>query len=442
MKKILVLGAGMVSRPMIQYLLDQPDFHVSMASRTVSKAEQMIDGHPQGEAFSLDVNDDKKVEDFVSKADIVVSLLPYTYHVKVAEMCIKHKKQMITTSYVSDAMKALDKKAKSAGILILNECGLDPGIDHMSAMRIIHDIEKKKGKVVSFRSTTGALPSHEANNNPFGYKFSWSPRGVLLASRNAAKWLENGAEISIPGEQLFENYSLQDVKGVGTFENYPNRNSVPYKDIYGLKDAKTVYRGTFRMTGWCETLKNIVALGWLSEELPKGFTGKTYGDLTRQLIGAKPKDNLPLTTALFLGLKPYSAVIKRLEWLGLFGNEPLPKDKNNPLDYLNTLTLQKMSMGEHERDMVVMHHEFIAEYPSKKEYVTSTLVDYGIPDGDTSVARTVALPAAIAVKMILKKEINMTGVHIPVIPEIYNPILDELEGMGIKFKEKTEPLKN
>jgi saccharopine dehydrogenase (NADP+, L-glutamate forming) len=438
MKKILVLGAGMVSRPMIQYLLDQPDYHVIMASRTVSKAEQMIDGHPQGEAFSLDVNDDKKVEDFVSKADVVVSLLPYTYHVKVAEMCIKHKKQMITTSYVSDAMKALDKKAKAAGILILNECGLDPGIDHMSAMRIIHDIEKNKGKVVSFRSTTGALPSHEANNNPFGYKFSWSPRGVLLASRNAAKWLEDGKEISIPGEKLFENYSLQDVKGIGTFENYPNRNSVPYKGIYGLKDATTVYRGTFRMTGWCETLRNIVALGWLSEELPKGFSGKTYGDLTRHLIGAKPKDNLPFTTALYLGLKPYSAVIKRLEWLGLFSNAPLPKDKDNPLDYLNVLTLKKMSMAKHERDMVVMHHEFIAEYPSKKEYVTSTLVDYGIPDGDTSVARTVALPAAIAVKMILKKEINMTGVHIPVIPEIYNPILDELEEMGIKFEEKTE----
>jgi len=442
MEKILVLGAGMVSRPMIQYLLDQPDFHVIMASRTVSKAEHMIDGHPQGEAFSLDVNDDKKVEDFVSKADVVVSLLPYTYHVKVAEMCITDKKHMITTSYVSDAMRALDEKAKNAGILILNECGLDPGIDHMSAMRIIHDIEKNKGKVVSFRSTTGALPSHEANSNPFGYKFSWSPRGVLLASRNAARWLEDGKEISIPGEQLFENYSLQDIKGVGTFENYPNRNSVPYKDIYGLKNATTVYRGTFRMTGWCETLRSIVALGWLNEELPTGFSGKTYGDLTRQLIGAKPKDNLPFTTALYLGLKPYSAIIKRLEWLGLFGDMLLPKDKNNPLDYLNTLTLQKMSMGEHERDMVVMHHEFIAEYPSKKEYVTSTLVDYGIPDGDTSVARTVALPAAIAVKMILKKEINMTGVHIPVIPEIYNPILDELEDMGIKFEEKTEILKN
>jgi saccharopine dehydrogenase-like NADP-dependent oxidoreductase len=438
MKNILVLGAGMVSRPMIQYLLDQPDYHVVMASRTVSKAEKMINKHPQGEAFSLDVNDDKKVEEFVSQTDVVVSLLPYTYHVKIAEMCIRHKKQMITTSYVSDAMKNLDKKAKNAGILILNECGLDPGIDHMSAMRIIHDIEQKKGKVISFRSTTGALPSLEANTNPFGYKFSWSPRGVLLASRNASKWLEHGKEISIPGEQLFENYFLQDIKGVGTFENYPNRNSVPYKDIYGLHDAKTVYRGTFRMTGWCETLRCIVALGWLSEEPPTGFSGKTYGDLTRHLIGAKPKDTLSNATAVYLGLKLYSAVIKRLEWLGLFGNEPLPKDKDNPLDYLNVLTLQKMSMGDHERDMVLMHHEFIAEYPGKKEYITSTLVDYGIPDGDTSVARTVALPAAIAVKMILQKKINITGVHIPVLPKIYNPILDELEEMGIKFNEKTE----
>ncbi|KYK20942.1 saccharopine dehydrogenase [Thermoplasmatales archaeon SM1-50] len=440
MKKILVLGAGMVSRPMIRYLLNHPDFQVIMASRTVRKAEQIIDGDAHGEAYSLDVTDDKKVEDFISKADIVVSLLPYTYHVKVAEMCISYKKHMVTTSYVSDAMHTLDKKARDAGILILNECGLDPGIDHMSAMRIIHDIKKNKGRIISFKSTTGALPAHEANNNPFGYKFSWSPRGVLLASRNAAKWLENGKEISIPGEQLFENYYLQDITGVGTFENYPNRNSLPYKDIYGLEHARTVYRGTFRMTGWCETLRTIATLGWLSEELPKGFTGKTYGDLTRYFIGTKSLDSLPQITAKHLGLKPYAAVIKRFEWLGLFGDEPLPKEKNTPLDYLNVLTLQKMSMGKQERDMIVMHHEFIAEYSTKKEYVTSTLVDYGIPNGDTSVARTVALPSAIAVKMILNKQITLTGVHIPVIPEIYNPILDELKDFGIIFTEKTTPL--
>jgi len=435
---ILVLGAGMVSRPLVRYLLDQPGFSVTMATRTVSKAEKIINDHPSGVAQTLDVHDDAKLEQLVSESDIVVSLLPYVFHVKVAEMCIKHMKHLVTTSYVSDAMRALDKKAKDAGVLFLNECGLDPGIDHMSAMRIIHDVETNGGQVISFRSTTGALPSHEANNNPFGYKFSWSPRGVLLASRNAARWLENDKEVSISGEQLFENYVLQDVPGVGTFENYPNRNSLPYKDIYGLKNAKTVYRGTFRMTGWCETLRNIVALDWLSEDPIKGFSGKTYGDLTRHFIGAGPDDDLPKATAKFLGLESYSTIIKRLEWLGLFSDEPLPENRENPLDYLNVLTLKKMSLGKHERDMVIMHHEFIVEYPSKKELITSTLVDYGIPNGDTSVARTVGLPAAIAVKMILGGDIHMTGAHIPVIPEIYNPILNELEDMGIKFDEKTE----
>lgn len=437
---ILVLGAGMVSRPLVRYLLDQPGFSVLMASRTVSKAEKIINGHPDGKAISLDVSDDALLEKLVSESDIVVSLLPYTFHVKVANLCIKHKKHLVTTSYVSDNMKALDEKAKDAGVLFLNECGLDPGIDHMSAMRIIHDVETNGGRVISFRSTTGALPSHEANNNPFGYKFSWAPRGVLLASRNAARWLENGKEISIPGEQLFENYILQNVPGVGTFENYPNRNSLPYKDIYGLKDAKTVYRGTFRMTGWCETLRNIVALGWLSEDPIKGFSGKTYGDMTRKLINVQPSDNIIEATAKFLDLETYSAVIKRLEWLGLFSDELLPDDRDNPLDYLNMLTLNKMKLDKSEKDMIVMHHEFIAEYPSKKEYITSTLVDYGMPNGDSAIARTVGLPAAIAVKMILHGKIDLTGVHIPVIPEIYNPILDELEDIGIKFDEKTEIL--
>lgn len=440
MKKILVLGAGMVSRPLVRYLLDQPDYFVKMASRTVSKAEKIINSHERGEAETLNVSDEKQLEKLISESDVTVSFLPYTYHVKVAKLCIKHKKHLVTTSYVSDEMKKLDGQAKNARILLLNECGLDPGIDHMSAMRIIHDIETNGGKVISFRSTTGALPSHEANNNPFGYKFSWSPRGVLLASRNAAKWLENGKEVSIRGEKLFENYTIQDVPEAGSFENYPNRNSVPYKQIYGLKHATTVYRGTFRMTGWCETMRRIVALGWLGDKPVSGFSGKTYGDLTRKLIGAGSKDDLSQAVARFLGLKSYSAVIKRLEWLGLFSDEPLPDDRNNPLDYLNVLTLKKMSLKPEERDMVVMHHEFVAEYPSKKEYITSTLVDYGIPNGDSSVSRTVALPAAIAVKMILEEKIDNTGVHIPVIPEIYNPILDELEEMDIIFHEKTEIL--
>lgn len=437
-KTVLVLGAGMVSRPMIKYFFKKTNFNVVMASRTVEKVEKIISGNSKGKAIELDVKDDKLLEKLVSESDITVSLLPYTYHVKVAGYCIKHKKPMVTTSYVSDAMKALDEKAKDAGILILNECGLDPGIDHMSAMRVIHKVQEKGGKVTSFKSSTGALPSHEANNNPFGYKFSWAPRGVLLASKNPSKWLEDGKIKEYPGEQLFENYYIQDVSGVGSFENYPNRNSVPYKEIYGLKDARTVYRGTFRMTGWCETMRKIVALGWLSEEPLKNFKGKTYADVTRKLVDATLKDDLFKATAKFLGLNIYSTVIKRLEWLGLFSDEKLPSDKDNPLDYLNVLTLKKMILYENERDMIVMHHEFIAEYPSKKEYVTSTLVDYGILGDDSSVARTVSIPAAIAVKMMLEGKIKLTGVHIPVIPQIYNPILDELEGIGIKFKEEIQ----
>lgn len=438
--KILVLGAGLVSRPLVRYLLDTPGFSVTMASRTVSKAEKIINGHPNGTAIALNVTDDALLEKLVSESDLTVSLLPYTYHVKVANLCIKHKKHLITTSYVSDDMKALDEKAKDAGVIFLNECGLDPGIDHMSAMRVIHNVEKNGGRVVSFRSTTGALPAHEANNNPFGYKFSWSPRGVLLASRNSARWLEDGKEVSVPGEQLFENYTLQDVPGVGTFENYPNRDSIPYREIYGLKDAKTVYRGTFRMTGWCETMRKIVALGWLNDKPAEGFKGRTYGDLTRHLIGAKENEDLVKATSNFLGLETYSTVIKRLEWLGLLGDEKLPEDRDSPLDYLNVLTLSKMSLDKSERDMIIMHHEFIAEHPSKKEYITSTLVDYGVPNGDSAIARTVGFPAAIAVKMILHEQIDLTGVHIPVIPDIYNPILDELKENGIKFVEKSEIL--
>jgi len=437
-KKVLVLGAGMVSRPMIRYFFDKTDYHVTMASRTVSKAEKIIDEHPNGTAISLNVKDDAALEKLIVECNLAVSLLPYIYHPKVAELCIKHRKNMVTTSYVSDAMKALQSKAKDAGVIILNECGLDPGIDHMSAMRVIHDVEEKGGKVISFKSSTGALPSHEANTNPFGYKFSWAPRGVLLASKNPSKWLENGKIVSYPGEQLFENYYIQDVEGVGSFENYPNRDSVSYKEVYGLKDAHTVYRGTFRMTGWCETMRKIVTLGWLDEKTLKDFSGETYADLTRYLIGAGPDEDIIEATAKFLNLETYSAVIKRLEWLGLFDDKLLPKDKDNSLDYMNVLTLEKMLLGNDERDMIVMHHEFVADYPDKKEYITSTLLDYGIPNGDSSIARTVSIPAAIAVKMIIDGQIKLAGVHRPIIPEIYNSILNELKEIGIKFNEKTQ----
>ena len=436
MKKVLVLGAGLVAKPMVVYLLDR-GFQVTVASRTVSKAEALIEGHENGVAIPWTVDKEAELKQMVSEHDLSVSLLPPAFHVMVAKACLENNKPMVTTSYVSDAMKALDSEAKSKNLVFLNESGLDPGIDHMSAMKVIHGVEANGGKVISFRSTTGALQAFEANNNPFGYKFSWAPKGVLQASKNASKWLENGLICEYPGEELFENYRLEVVPDIGTFENYPNRDSVPYKEIYGLKDAQTVYRGTFRMTGWCETMRNIVALGWLGEEALPGFTGKTFEDATRHLIGKGHEGCLETAVAEFLGLKPYATVLKRLCWLGLFSDRPLPHDTDNPLDWMNVLTLERMALGDNERDMIVMHHEFVAEYPDRRELITSTFLDFGIIGGDTSIARTVSLPAAIAVRMVLEGKITEPGVHIPVSPGIYNPILDELSNIGINFKEVT-----
>ncbi len=441
MASVLVLGAGSVAPPLVKYLLDQENVNVTVASRTVSKAERIIAGHPNGTLLALTMDMDELLEELVSKHDVSVSLLPYTYHVKVARLCIKHKKHMVTTSYVSAEMKGLDAEARAAGIVILNEIGLDPGIDHMSAMKIINEVQGKGGIIKSFRSTTGALQAFEANNNPFGYKFSWAPRGVLLASKNASQWLENGQIRKYPGEQLFENYTIVDVPGVGAFENYPNRDSVPYKEIYGLKDAETVYRGTFRMTGWCETMRCVMATGWLGEKELENFAGTTYADVTKHLIGAPTDTDAEKATIDFLGLKHYSTVIKRLKWLGLFSDRTLPDGPNTPIDYLNVISLDKMKLGEGERDMIVMFHEFLTEYPDgKKERITSTFLDFGIPDGDTSIARTVGLPAAIGVKMIINGKITEPGVHMPVNRNIYEPVMAELETIGIKFDERYEAL--
>ncbi len=439
MKKVLVLGAGLVAKPMVVYLLEH-GFQVTVASRTVSKAEALIEGHENAKAIPWTVDKEAELNQLVAEHDLSVSLLPPAFHVMVAKTCLENNKPMVTTSYVSDAMKALDGEAKAKNLVLLNETGLDPGIDHMSAMKVIHGVEAKGGKVISFRSTTGALQAFEANNNPFGYKFSWAPKGVLQASKNASKWLENGQVREYPGEELFENYRMEVVPDIGTFENYPNRDSVPYKEIYGLKDAETVYRGTFRMTGWCETMRNIVALGWLGEEALPGFTGKTFADATRHLIGAGPDGCVEEATAKFLGLKPYATVLKRLGWLGFFSERELPTDCDNPLDWMNVISLEKMALGDNERDMIVMNHEFIAEYPDRKEHITSTFLDFGILGGDTSIARTVSLPAAIAVRMVLEGKITKPGVHIPVSPDIYNPILDELSNIGINFKEVTTTL--
>jgi len=441
-KRILLLGAGLVTRPLVKYLLDIPEFLLTIATRTVTKGYALIGDHPRGmvEQFDIEKNPEE-LENLVQQHDLAISLLPAMHHPKVAEACIKFGKQMVTTSYVSPAMQALDGPAREKGIVILNEIGLDPGIDHMSAMKIIHGVENSGGKVTSFRSYCGGLPAPEANTNPWGYKFSWSPRGVVLAARNDAKYLENGGIVEIPGEELFDHFHILNVEGLDEpFEAYPNRDSLGYIDIYGLGDAKTMYRGTLRNIGHCVTWKKLADIGLFDIEVMKGLGGMTYRDLVAKLADFPNDDDLEANLTKKYNLPDHPPVLEKWKWLGILSDKPLPSAESGPLDMLVEAFLEKLQFESGERDMVVLHHEFEAEYEDHKDKITSTLIDFGIPNGDTSMARTVGLPAAVAVKLVLKGEIKMTGVHIPVVPEIYEPVLAELEGLGISFVERTSKL--
>jgi len=441
MKKVLVLGAGLVAGAHTRYLLEQPDFHVTVASRTVRKAKDIIKGYPNGEARQLNVADEAALEGLISQADLAVSLLPYAYHPTVARLCVKHCKHMVTTSYVKEPMARLDGAAQEAGVILLNEIGVDPGIDHMAAMKIIHQVQRDGGEITSFTSWCGGLPAPEANTNPYGYKFSWSPKGVLLASRNSARYLKDGKEVVIPGEELFDHRWNVPVEVEGEmidFEGYPNRDSLPYMETYGITTTRGMFRGTLRNLGWCETMKKIVDLGLVDTDKLDDMAGLTFAQFTARLIGSS--GDLKQDLAAYLNIAEDSQVMRRLEWLGLLSDDPLPVKKDAPIDILTARMLEKMQYEEGERDMLILQHEFLAEYPDRKEKITATMVDFGIPHGDTSMSRTVGLPAAIGVRMILQGKINLTGVHTPVVPEIYEPVLEELERLGIGFTETWETI--
>ena len=435
MKKVLILGAGLVVKPIVTYLLDN-DYAVTVASRTKSKADAMIKGHPNGTAVGWTTDDETALEEMVSSHDLTVSLLPYAFHVKVANFCIRYQKNMVTTSYVKPEMQALDEKARKAGIIILNEIGLDPGIDHMSAMRIIDHVHNKGGRIEEFYSLCGALPAPEYADNPFKYKFSWSPKGVVMAGNNDGKYIKKGREVYVPTEDLFKDVFEVDFPQVGTLQVYPNRDSVQYIDIYDIPEAKTMFRGTFRYPGWCEALDAMKEMKLITYD-KISLKGKTYADMVAFLIGSGNSDHIRKQAADYLGIDEKSHAMEALAWLGVFDQTPVGRDSDSPFEVVSDLMLEKMALSEEEKDMVVMMHVFLAAYPDgSKEVIKSRLLDFGSPATDTSVARTVALPAAIAVKMILEGKINIAGVYRPVLPEIYNPVLDALETIDIRMIEE------
>jgi saccharopine dehydrogenase-like NADP-dependent oxidoreductase len=434
MKKVLILGAGLVVKPMVEYLLGK-NIELMIASPMKDRADEMINGNPLGSSLDWSMDDPAMLEKLVKDYSITVSLLPYKYHSDVAKICLKYGKSLVTTSYIQPEMLPLDEAVKKAGLLFLNEVGLDPGIDHMTAMRIIDHIHDKDGRVEEFYSLCGALPAPEAAGNPLKYKFSWSPKGVVLASRNGALYLKKGKKVQIDPVDLFKDRFSYEFPGVGDLEVYPNRDSISYTGIYGVPEAETMYRGTFRYKGWCETLNLMKSLRMLDDDV-KEYTGKTYAGFVAERAGLPVKD-LKKNLALKKGLSENSAAIQALEFLGFFNDEQLHYDTTTPFEITSDRMIKRMLLADCERDMVVLQHIVKASYPDgSREVIKSSMLDFGSPATNTSIARTVALPAAIAVRLILENKITVKGVRRPVIAEIYNPILDELKLLGIEMKEE------
>ncbi|HUW93449.1 MAG TPA: saccharopine dehydrogenase C-terminal domain-containing protein, partial [Bacteroidales bacterium] len=377
MNKVLILGSGLVSKPMIEYLLEH-GLHITVATRTISKADRMIAGNPNGRAVQWTTDRPEELDALVSSHDLTVSLLPYKFHIDVAKTCLKHRKHLVTTSYVQPAMQELDEAAKDAGVIFLNEVGLDPGIDHMSAMRIIDNVKNRNGKIEEFYSLCGALPAPEAVDNPMGYKFSWSPKGVVLASRNGAQYLKHGREVIIEPVNLFKDRFSHLFPGLGELEVYPNRDSVSYIDIYGLQNISTMYRGTLRYKGWCETLDLMKATG-LIDDGDNDYKNKSYRQFVAGRAGVSGID-IRKELKEKPGVNATETALDALEWLGLFSDTPMGYELISPFDITSDLMIKKMWLGDNERDMVVMQHLFSVKYPDgKREVISSRMIDYGSP---------------------------------------------------------------
>lgn len=439
-KKVLVLGAGFVTRPLVRYLTDNK-VHITVADKFVEKAEAVVKGRSNAVAKDLNINDQGELEKAIASHDLTISLLPAYRHVEVAKLCLKRSKHFFSTSYVKPEIRKMEKDVKKKGLLFMNELGADPGLDHMSAVKIFDDVRQRGGEIKSFMSYCGGLPAPEANDNPWGYKFSWSPASVLIASKNRFKFLKDGKIEEGPGGQLFDNCQRLKIEGLGEFEAYPNRNSTQYIDLYGLKNAHTVARWTLRNKGWCGVMKHIPKTGLLNTNRKAGFVGMTRKEFLAACMNEDSPENIRQKLIKKLKIDGQHDLIKWFDWLGVFSDEEIVRKNKSSLKVFAGIMLDKMAYKESERDMLVLFHDVTAQFNEKKERTTSTLIDYGIPKGNSAMSRTVGLPCAIGVKLFLDGKYKLSGVHIPVDRAVYIPILEELEAQGISFTERSIKVK-
>ncbi|MCX6231573.1 MAG: saccharopine dehydrogenase NADP-binding domain-containing protein [Bacteroidetes bacterium] len=440
MKKILILGAGLSSSSLIKYLLDHSNEHnwkIKVGDVSLSVAKEKIMNHPNGEAFEFDIFNEIQKEEEIKNADAVISMLPARFHPLVAACCLKNKKHMLTASYVSDEMKALNEEAKIAGIAFLNELGVDPGIDHMSAMKVVDKIKADGGKMLSFKSSTGGLIAPEYDNNPWNYKFTWNPRNVVVAGQGVSQYKQNGDIKYLPYHQLFERIETTTVPGLGEFEIYPNRDSLKFRAAYNLLDIPTMFRGTMRRPGYCRAWNVFVQLGMTDDTyVVENSENLSYRQFVNLFLNYDEKHSVEEKIAAKFNISMDSDIMYRLKWLGLFEHTKIGLKDATPAQILQQILVDKWLLGKDDKDLIVMQHQFEYEQSGKKHRITSSLVVIGIDTVQTAMAITVGIPLAIACKLLLTGSINVTGVHTPVKKELYEPILHELESYGIKFNEE------
>jgi len=440
MSKILVLGAGLSSSDLIKYLLDHSKvlgWTIKVGDISLETAREKVNNHPNAEAIKFDINNSTQLQEEVSWANAVISLLPAFMHPIVAQECVKQGKHMLTASYVSDTMKSLHEEAVQKGISLMNELGVDPGIDHMSAMRVIDEIRSKGGKLLGFISNTGGLVAPESDNNPWNYKFTWNPRNVVLAGQGVAQYLEEGQYKYIPYHRLFTNVREYDILDLGKFEMYPNRDSLKYREIYGIQDIKTIIRGTLRRAGYSKAWNVFVQLGMTDDSYKMLNSEKlTKREFLNSFLPYHPTENVEEKLRRIVPEANDEVVYNKIKWLGLFENEPIGLPNASPAQLLQHILESKLALDPNDKDMIVMQHIFDYELNATKRRRTSTMVITGKDTVHTAMSITVGTPLAIATKLLLTGQITDRGVVVPTKPHIYTPILQELESFGVKFIEE------